>query len=101
MPATILEYTIAAQDRTLELVRQSQATVLEAVENWAKTVEGTVPELPELPEIPYAKELPSPAELVTTSFDFYGKLLSAQREFATNLLSDSAPAFKPKAVVSA
>ena len=97
MPATILDYTVAAQERTLELIRQSQATILEAVESWAKAVEGTVPELPELP---YAKELPSPAELVQTSFDFAGKLLSAQRDFATSLLSASEPALK-KAVATA
>jgi hypothetical protein len=92
MPASpTTEYIVAAQDRTLEALRQSQAAVVDAVESWAKAVESSVPELP---AVPVLKSLPTPEEIIATSFDFYGKVLSAQREFAKNLVEAAAPAVK-------
>jgi hypothetical protein len=91
MPSPTIDYTIAAQDRTLGALRQSQAAVVEAVGSWAKAVESTTPDLP---AVPVLASLPTPEELIQTSFDFYGKVLSAQREFAQELVSAAAPAIK-------
>jgi hypothetical protein len=91
MPSPTIDYTIAAQDRSLGALRQSQTAVVEAVESWAKAVESATPELP---PIPVLASLPTAEELIQTSFDFYGKVLSAQREFAQELVSAASPVVK-------
>ncbi len=91
MPAPSTEYVIAAQERTLSALRQSQSAVVDAVDGWAKAVESAAPDLP---AIPVLKSLPTAEEIVQTSFDFYGKVLSAQREFAQNLVAATAPVVK-------
>jgi len=91
MPATSTEYAVAAQERTLSALRQSQSAVVEAVEGWAKAVESAAPDLP---AIPVLKALPSAEEVIQTSFDFYGKVLAAQREFAQDLVKATAPVIK-------
>jgi len=91
MPASATEYVVAAQDRTLSAVRQSQSAIVEAVEGWVKAVEAAAPEVP---AIPVPKGLPTAEELIQTSFDFYGKLLAAQREFAQDLVAAAAPVVK-------
>lgn len=89
--STSTEYVVAAQDRTLSALRQSQSTVVEAVESWAKAVESAVPELP---SVPVLAGLPTAQEYVQTSFDFQGKVLAAQREFAQDLVNATAPVIK-------
>lgn len=95
MAASSIEYAVAAQERTLSALHQSQAAVVEAVENWAKAVESAAPDLP---AIPVLKSLPSPEEVIQTSFDFYGKLLASQREFAQDLVTAAAPVIKTQPV---
>ena len=90
MPNTTLDYTKAAQDKTLEAIKQSQSVIVDAVAAWAKAAEKTVPALPASP----LAELPTPEEIVKTSFDFYGEVLAAQRKFANDLLAASAPVVK-------
>ena len=77
-----------AQDQTLKVVRQSQQAVVDAVRTWAEAVESAIPELPALP---YGDRLPTPSEVVETSFGFAEQLLAAQREFAQNILAAAAP----------
>ena len=91
MPSPTIDYTVAAQDRTLGALKQSQTAVVEAVETWAKAVESATPDLP---AIPVLAALPTPQEIIQTSFDFYGKVLSAQREFAQELVSAASPVIK-------
>jgi hypothetical protein len=91
MPAPSTEYVAAAQERTLSALRQSQSAVVDAVEGWAKAVESAAPDLP---AIPVLKSLPTPEEVIQTSFDFYGKVLASQREFAQNLVAATAPVIK-------
>jgi hypothetical protein len=91
MPTSTLEYTRAAQERTIEALRQSQAAVVEAVGTWAKAVEKVAPQLP---AVPVVEGLPTVDELIETSFNFTGQVLAAQREFAHNLVSAAAPAVK-------
>ncbi len=91
MPSPSIEYIQDAQDKTLSSLRQSQTAVLDIVETWAKAVEGNVQDLPAMP---VASSLPTPEEIIKTSYDFAGKVLDAQREFAQKLVSASAPAVK-------
>ena len=95
MPNTTIEYTKAAQDKTLEAIKQGQSVIVEAVAAWAKAAEKSIPAIPALPG---AAEVPTPEELVKTTFDFYGDVLAAQRKFATDLVAAAAPVLKaPKA----
>ena len=91
MPSPVIENTLAAQDKALSALRESQSAVVDIVESWAKAVENSVPDLP---AIPVAGSLPTPEELIKTSYDFAGKVLDAQREFAEKLLKAAAPAVK-------
>jgi hypothetical protein len=91
MPSPVIEYTTTAQAKTLDAITQSQAAVLDVVETWAKAVEGSVQELP---AIPVAAALPSFEEIISVQFDYAGKVLAAQRDFAEKLVKASAPAIK-------
>ena len=73
MPSPAIENTLAAQDKTLSALRESQAAVVDVVETWAKAVENSVPDLP---AIPVASSLPTPEEIIKTSYDFAGKVLA-------------------------
>jgi hypothetical protein len=94
MPSTTIEYTKAAQDKTLEAIKQGQSVIVEAVAAWAKATEKAIPATPALPVLPGVADLPTPDELVKTSFDFYGDVLAAQRKFATDLIAAAAPVLK-------
>ncbi len=95
MPTTASPSKLAqtAQEQTLKSIRQTQQAVVEAVRTWATAVEKTVPETPALP---FTDELPTPQEIVKTSFEFAEQLLQAQREFAESLLAASAPVIETK-----
>jgi hypothetical protein len=90
MANTTIDYTKAAQDKTLELIKESQALIVDAVASWAKAAEKNAPTLPTLP----ALDVPKPEELVKASFDFYGEVLASQRKFANDLLTAAAPVVK-------
>ena len=93
MSTTATELVQTAQEQTLKSVKQGQPAVVEAVRTWATAVEKT---LPETPALPFADKLPSPAEIVKTSFEFAEQLLKAQREFVESLLAAAAPVIEPK-----
>lgn len=95
MSSSAIEYTVAAQERTLAALRQSQDAVVELVENWAKALDNAAPERPALP-VPAG--LPTAQEVIQTSFAFAGQLLAAQRAFAENLVRATAPAVKTESV---
>ena len=88
MPTTATEFTQSAQEAALETVRQGQHAIVEAVKAWATAVEKAIPDAP---VIPYSDELPTPKEIVKTSFEFADQLLRAQREFAESILDAAAP----------
>ena len=78
----------ASQDEFLNIVRQSQQAVVDAVSAWAKAVEDITPANPMIPNI---EGLPRPETVVDNAFDFAQKLLDAQREFARGMISAAAP----------
>jgi hypothetical protein len=84
----------SAQDQALKTIRETQQAVVEAVRTWADAVEKTVPAVP---AVPFAEEIPSPQEIVQTSFEFAEQLLKAQREFAENVLAAASPVIDKKA----
>jgi hypothetical protein len=88
MSQTASEFAQSIQEQTLTSIKQSQHAVVEAVHAWAHAVEKAVPETS---SVPFASELPTPQEIVKTSFDFAEQLLKVQREFAESLLAAAAP----------
>lgn len=95
MPSPVIDYTISAQDRILSGLKQSQSAAVDVVDAWAKAVETTVQDLP---AIPVASALPSVEEILSLQFDFAGKMLAAQRDFAEQLVKAAAPAVKTTSV---
>lgn len=91
MAAPTLEYALASQERVLTALRQSQTAVVDVVNTWAKAVENASPDLP---AIPVAAAMPSVEELISNTYEFAGKMLQAQHQFATELVAAAAPAIK-------
>jgi hypothetical protein len=94
MPAATRSKSAASvQEQTLETIRESQQAVVNAAQTWAESVQSIVPTTPALP---FGDQLPSPQEIVKTSFDFAEQLLKSQREFAESLLAAYAPILEPR-----
>jgi len=91
--STVMELTETAQEQTLAAIRQSQQFVVDAVRTWSEAVEKAVPEVP---KVPFSEELPTPRQLVESSFGFAEQLLKVQREFAEQVLAATAPVLKTK-----
>jgi len=71
------------QQQYTEIVKQSQEAVLTAVDTWTKTVQDAFGQLP-------AAALPvDPDQVIDQVYDFTANLLSAQRDFAKNLVHTS------------
>lgn len=91
--STVTELTQTAQEQTLAAVRQSQQFVVDAARTWAEAVEKAIPAVPTMP---FAEELPTPKQLIESSFTFAEQLLKAQREFAEQVLTAVSPPLKTK-----
>ncbi len=87
------EYVQSAQEQTLKTLRDGQQAIIDSIRAWAEAVERIVPQTPALP---FSEQLPSPQEIVQTSFDFAEQLLKTQREFAENVLAAAEPVLAPK-----
>lgn len=85
---TVTESLTKVQDQILETIANFQQPVVDLVKKVSETVEGRLPELPELSLI---ENLPSAQELVDNQFTFAEKLLKAQHEFATAVLEAAKP----------
>jgi len=73
-----------AQNQTLDFVRQSQEAFVEAMQVWSDSLNrlmGTAQD-----RTANVNGLPRPDEVMDQVFDFAESLLSAQREFAHNVL---------------
>src|SRR5262245_37177811 len=89
MPTTPATEAIrASQDQMLDAVRQGQDAMVKAVGIWSETAAKLMPAAPAKPS---AEDLPTPEELVETSFSFAERLLAAQHEFVKQVLAASAP----------
>jgi hypothetical protein len=91
--STVTELNQTTQEQTLAAIRQGQQFVVDAVRTWVEAVEKAVPAIPTMP---FTEELPTPKELVKSSFAFAEQLLKAQREFVEQLVSATEPVLKAK-----
>ena len=81
-----------AQELTSEVlntIKKSQAAVVDVIETWASAVQSIKPDLPQV-NVPFADKLPTPQDVVTSTYDFAEQLLASQRKFAEDLLKATA-----------
>lgn len=89
--ATAQQLTNEVQDRVLDTVRVGQKGMVEFVRSWAQTVEATFAKLPDLT---FTEAPVKPSEAFENAFSFTEKLITAQRDFATQLFEAAIPATK-------
>ena len=77
-----------AQNQTLDFVRQSQDAFVEAMQVWSDSLNRVVGTAQD--RTASANDLPKPEEVLDQVFDFAESLLSAQREFAHNVVRTAA-----------
>ena len=73
------------QAQVLDGMRKSQEAVIEGMRAWTETIQQLVPGTGQS-ALPRTDQLPSPAEVVDSVFDFAAQLLNAQRELAHSVL---------------
>ena len=73
------------QAQVLDGIRKSQEAVIDGMRTWAETIQQLVPGAAQSP-LPRTEQLPTPAEVVDSVFDFAAQLLNAQRELAHSVL---------------
>jgi methyl-accepting chemotaxis protein len=73
------------QAQMLDGIRKSQEAVIDGMRTWAETIQQLVPGTAQA-GLPRTDQLPTPAEVVDSVFDFAAQLLSAQRELAHSVL---------------
>ena len=87
MPSTV---TQDVQEQILSTVRKSQEIALEALKTWVETVQSVTARIPSV-EIPFANQLPTPHDVVTSSYKFAEQVLSNQKKFADEVLEVTSP----------
>jgi len=73
------------QAQVLDGIRKSQEAVIDGMRTWAETIQQLVPGTAQAAG-PRTGQLPTPAEVVDSVFDFAAQLLNAQRELAHSVL---------------
>ena len=73
------------QGQVLDGIRKSQEAVIDGMRAWTETIQQLVPGTGQS-ALPRTDQLPSPAEVVDSVFDFAAQLLAAQRELAHSVL---------------
>ena len=74
-----------AQEQYTEIVKQGQEAVRTAVDTWTRTVQDTFGQLPT------TRAGRRPTQVIDQVYDFAGKLLDAQRDFAKHLVATAPP----------
>jgi hypothetical protein len=104
MTATV---TGDVQEQVLGVVRKSQEMTLDAIKRVVETVNAAAErlpalpfadKLPSLPQLPGVSALPTPETVVSSAFDFLGRLLAEQRKFSGELIK-ATTALRPAAKV--
>ena len=73
------------QTQMLDGIRKSQEAVIDGMRTWAETIQQLVPGSAQA-AVARTGQLPTPAEVVDSVFDFAAQLLNAQRELAHSVL---------------
>jgi hypothetical protein len=94
MPA--LNPATKLQDGMIALVETSQRWTLAALRSTTSAFDTMQPDFSRMPLV---KQMPSPGELIDTTFTFAGRLLDAQHAFLLGLLGLSTPPAPPVVAV--
>jgi hypothetical protein len=86
--ATATEFTETVQDGILKALETSQRVTLEALSAAVSTIDGI---LPERPNVPFATALVTPKETLDNGFRFAERLLESQKAFLEELVTIAAP----------
>src|SRR4029453_17586125 len=73
------------QTQVLDGIRKSQEAVIDGMRTWAEAIQQLVPGTTRA-AMPRTAQLPPPAGVVDSVFDFAAQLLNAQRELAHSVL---------------
>lgn len=85
---TAVETTTAIQDQLFQGIQAGQQAVVESVRRWSETVELLASRMPELA----FSEPMKPSQMFEASIGFTERLVSSQRDFASQLLEAALPA---------
>ena len=85
---TAVETTTTIQDQLFQSIQTGQRAVIESVRQWSETVELIASRLPELA----FSEPMKPSQVFEAGIGFTERLVSAQRDFASQLLEAALPA---------
>lgn len=88
---TATEMTESVQDGVLKAIEVGQRLTVEAVSAAASTFDGVLPARATAAAAPWAEGLPSPKELIETSFRFTERVLESQKAFLTELVAVTTP----------
>ena len=86
--------TAVFTDAILAGVKQSQELAFSGISLWIDFA-GKAFTLPELDSLPFVDQLPSPKDVVESSFGFAEELLGTQKDFALKVVDAITPAKKP------
>ena len=85
---TAVETTTVIQDQLFQSIQAGQQAVVESVRRWSETVELLASRMPELA----FSEPMKPSQVFEASIGFTERLVSSQRDFASQLLEAALPA---------
>lgn len=85
---TAVDTTTTIQDRLVESIQTGQRAVVESVRQWSETVELVASRMPELA----FSEPMKPSQVFEATIGFTERLMSSQRDFASQLLEAAMPA---------
>lgn len=90
---TVAEKMTETQERMLTGMGEAQGRMLEMNQRMAETVVGLMPknEMFKMASLPGMDDMPRPAELVDSYFDFAAKMADANRSFYKEMVSIWAP----------
>jgi hypothetical protein len=94
MPTKTADPTAVFTDAVIAGVKQTQELAYSGITMWADFA-GKAFTLPELDSLPFVDQLPSPKDVLESSFSFAEELLSTQKDFAIKVVDAVTPAKKP------
>ena len=78
------------QEQILSIVRKSQEVALDTLKTWVETVQSITPKIPSV-DVPFADRLPTPHDVVASSYSFAEQMLKNQKKFADEVLEVTSP----------
>ena len=88
------------QVQILSTIRKSQEMALDALKPWVDSVQSVTAKIPSV-DVPFADRLPTPHEVVASSYSFAEQMLKNQKKFTDEVLEVTSPLLPGEASKSA